>query len=213
MNLSTEFRRLREMDWRELDIKEAGSWPLPLQALCCLLVLGGILWGMHVYLAAPKAERLASAEREEEQLVRDFRSKAAQAANLPAMREQVEVLERRLDGLLAMLPSSVEIPSLIDNISETAIDNQLSIESIRLDTPVAREFYTEQPFDIRVSGDYHRIASFLAGVAGLPRIVTQHDFGLTPEGSDGRLQLSMLARTYSYTAESAEGAQNGEKTP
>jgi type IV pilus assembly protein PilO len=98
-----------------------------------------------------------------------------------------------------MLPTGAEIPSLIDNISETAIDNQLSIDFIRLQGPVSREYYIEQPFDIQVQGDYHRVAAFLAGVAGLPRIVTQHDFTLSPEGGSGqRLRLSLLARTYSY---------------
>ncbi|QJQ95074.1 MULTISPECIES: type 4a pilus biogenesis protein PilO [Halomonadaceae] len=197
MNVSGEWRRLRELDWRELDIKEAGGWPWSLQLACCLLAAGLAFAGMHWYLAAPKAGELAIAERQERELLSDYRSKAAQAANLPTMREQAEELDNRLQFLLKMLPTGAEIPSLIDNISETAIDNQLTIDVIRLRTPVEREFYIEQPFDIQVQGDYHRIAAFLAGVAGLPRIVTQHDFTLAPAGP-GQLRLSMLASTYSY---------------
>lgn len=198
MNLSTEVRRLREMDWGELDIKESGGWPFLLQVICCVLVLGLTLAGMYWYLAAPKVEELEQAQREEQRLLRDYRSKSAQAANLPALREQVEELDQRLSGLVAMLPGGPEIPSLIDDISETALDNQLSIDFIRLRSPALQEFYTERPFDIRVNGDYHRIASFIAGVADLPRIVTQHDFSLEPVEGGNRLQLSMLARTYSY---------------
>lgn len=200
MSLKGELRRLRELDWRELDIKEAGSWPWSLQLICCLLVLGLTFAGMHWYLAAPKAEALDRVRVEERQLLRDYQSKASQAANLPVMREQMADLEARMETLREMLPSGAEIPSLIDSISETAIDNQLIIDFIRLRSQVPQEHYIEQPFDIQVQGDYHRIASFLAGVAGLPRIVTQHDFTLAPvEGGSGqRLRLSMLARTYSY---------------
>ncbi|MDI5890196.1 type 4a pilus biogenesis protein PilO [Halomonas rhizosphaerae] len=198
MNLSTEVRRLRDMDWGELDIKESGGWPFLLQLICCVLVLGLTLAGMYWYLAAPKVEELEQAQREEQRLLRDYRSKSAQAANLPALREQVEELDERLAGLVAMLPGGPEIPSLIDDISETALDNQLSIDFIRLRSPSLQEFYTERPFDIRVNGDYHRIASFIAGVADLPRIVTQHDFSLAPVDDGNRLQLSMLAKTYSY---------------
>ncbi|PAU75985.1 type IV pilus inner membrane component PilO [Halomonas salipaludis] len=204
MSLAGEWRRLRELEWRELDIKESGSWPWSLQLVCCLLTLGLTFAGMHWYLAAPKAEELAAAQRQEQSLLRDYQSKAMQAANLPAMRAQSDELEERLDALLGMLPSDAEIPSLIDNISETAIDNQLSIDFIRLRTPEQREFYVEQPFDIQVQGDYHRIAAFLAGVAGLPRIVTQHDFSLEPVEGDGQLRLSMLARTYSYRSDVEE---------
>lgn len=205
MNMSGELRRLRELDWRELDIKEAGGWPWSLQLICCLLMLGLTFLGMHWYLAAPKAEAFADAEREERELMRDYRSKAAQAASLPAMRDRVTELEARMSTLREMLPTDAEIPSLIDNISETAIDNQLVIDFIRLRSPVAQEFYIEQPFDIQVQGDYHRIAYFLAGVAGLPRLVTQHDFTLEPVDGQEQLRLSMLAQTYRYRPSGDKG--------
>ena len=32
----------------------------------------------------------------------------------------------------------------------------------------------------------------------MPRIVTLHDLTLLPEGGEGQLRLSMLAKTYSY---------------
>ncbi len=207
MSLKAEMRRLRDLDWRELDIKEAGGWPWSLQLICCLLLLGLTFAGMHWYLASPAREELDLVRAEEASLLRDYRSKAAQAANLEAMREQMGELEARMSELREMLPTGAEVPALIDNISETAIDNQLVIDYIRLRGSEAREHYIEQPFDIQVQGDYHRIASFLAGVAGLSRIVTLHDMTLTPEGDSGqRLRLSMLARTYSYRQDE-EGAQ------
>ncbi len=127
------------------------------------------------------------------------------------MEEQVATLNARLESLLEMLPSGAEIPALIDDISKTALDNQLSIEAIRLREPVPKEHYIERPFDIRVRGEYHRIGAFLAGVAALPRIVTLHDFSLSPVDDGERLELSMLARTYSY-APSAK-ASDEEASP
>ncbi|MCE8037944.1 type 4a pilus biogenesis protein PilO [Halomonas daqingensis] len=207
MSLQAEFRRLRELDWRELDLKESGTWPLLLQWLCCLLVLGLTFAATHWYLAGPKADELQRAEAEEARLLADYRNRAAQAAQLPEMLEQMARLETRMGELMAMLPSGAEIPSLIDSISESALDHHLSIDFIRLRSTVERDFYIERPFDIQVEGEYHHIAGFLAGVAALPRIVTLHDFVLAPvEGSD-RLRLSMLARTYSYRPQGGEGAR------
>ncbi|GHE22299.1 type 4a pilus biogenesis protein PilO [Halomonas urumqiensis] len=199
MSAKGELRRLRELEWRELDIKEAGSWPWSLQFICCVLLLCLTFAGMHWYLAAPAAEELEQVRAEESRLLRDYRSKAAQAANLEVMRSEMENLESRMRTLQQMLPTGAEIPALIDDISGTAIDNQLAIDFIRLRAPVEREHYVERPFDIQVQGDYHRLAAFLAGVAGLPRIVTLHDMTLAPEGDNGQnLRLSLLARTYSY---------------
>lgn len=198
MNLSTEIRRLRELDWRELDIKEAGVWPWSLQLLLCLLVLSVTFFAMHWYLATPAKELLEQARGEEEQLIRDYRIKTAQAANLEALREQLAILEARMESLREMLPTGAEVPSLLDSISEAAIDHQLSIDFLRLRTQEEREHYTERPFDIQVRGDYHRIGAFLADVANMPRIVTLHDLSLVPEGEGQQLRLTMLARTYSY---------------
>lgn len=198
MNLQAEIRRLRELDWRELDLKEAGRWPLLLQWLCCLLVLVLTIVATHWYLAEPKAEELRLAEAEESRLLRDYRSRAAQAARLPDMLEQMAQLETRMVELMAMLPSGAEIPSLIDSISESALEHHLTIDFIRLRGVVERDFYIERPFDIQVEGEYHHIAGFLASVAALPRIVTLHDFVLAPVEEGEQLRLSLLARTYSY---------------
>ncbi|MBF7053767.1 type 4a pilus biogenesis protein PilO [Halomonas sp. KAO] len=207
MNLNAEMRRLRELDWRELDIKEAGVWPWSLQLLLCLLMLGVTLFAMHWYLAAPAKERLEQLKAEEPQLIRAYRNKAALASRLDPLREQVEALEARMEALREMLPSGAEIPALLDNITETALDNQLAIDYIRLRGTAAREHYVEQPFDIQVRGDYHRIAAFLAGVAGLPRIVTLHDMTLAPEEGDGQnLRLTLVARTYSYRQDVESGS-------
>ncbi|KAA0012090.1 type 4a pilus biogenesis protein PilO [Billgrantia pellis] len=205
MNLQAEWRRLRELDWRELDVKESGTWPVLLQWVCCLLVLGLTFAGTHFYLAGPRAEALQQAEAEESRLLLDYRNRAAQAARLPDMLEQMTKLEARMSELMAMLPSGAEIPSLIDSISESAIDHQLSIDFIRLRSTIERDFYIERPFDLQVEGEYHHIAGFLASVAALPRIVTLHDFVLAPVEGGDRLRLSMLARTYSYRPQAEEG--------
>ncbi|MCG7601428.1 type 4a pilus biogenesis protein PilO [Halomonas sp. McH1-25] len=203
MSLSAELRRLRDLDWRELNLREAGGWPVSLQVISCLLVLAAVFWLVQWFVVAPQADSLERAQAQESELLDQYEAKAYQAANLPTMREQMGELEARMAELLQMLPTGAEVPTLIDNISDTALENQLIIDFIRLRTPVPQAFYTEQPFDIQVRGDYHRIAAFLSGVAGLPRIVTLHDFTLTPLDEAGTLQLSMLARTYSHREEAA----------
>lgn len=198
MSLNAEMRRLRELDWRELDIKEAGVWPWSLQLLLCLMLLGVTFFAMHWYLAGPARQELQQIQSQEAQLIRDYRGKAAQVANLEMMREQMGILEERMDTLREMLPTGAEVPSLLDSISEAAIDHQLSIDFLRLRSQVEEEHYTERPFDIQVRGDYHRISAFVADVASMPRIVTLHDLTLVPEEGGQQLRLSMLARTYSY---------------
>ncbi|MFL6533267.1 MAG: type 4a pilus biogenesis protein PilO, partial [Pseudomonas sp.] len=47
---------------------------------------------------------------------------------------------------------------------------------------------------------YHDLATFVSGVAGLPRIVTLHDFEIAPvePGAGAKLRMSIQAKTYRY---------------
>jgi type IV pilus assembly protein PilO len=193
-----EWQRLREVDIQALDIKEAGSWPLLLKALCLLLALSLSVAAMYWFVIGERRDALASQARQETRLLEEYRGKAAEAAYLPQMEAKLEEINAQMERLRKMLPTSVEIPSLLDSISDAAVNNQLNIENIRLRSAVTQAHYVEHPFDIQVQGEYHQIAQFVADMAALSRIVTQHDFTLEPvEGRGNMLRLSMLARTYS----------------
>lgn len=198
-----EIKRLRELDVADLDLKEAGDWPLLLKGLCCALVLVGVFFAAQWLLATPREQALEQLKSREQTLLSQYGTRSFQAANLPLLREQMNALDARMAELVSMLPTDAEVPALLDDISETARANRLGIDFIRLAPPVAHDFYIEQPFNIQVAGDYHRIAAFVSGVAGLSRIVTLHDFTLTPRAAargqpSDELTLSMVARTYRY---------------
>jgi len=197
VSLKTEFMRLREVDWRELDIKEAGSWPLALQLLCYFFVFALSLSVVYFYYVSPAKESLVVARDLEEKLIAEYRAKAAKVANLEVMNEQMGVLEVHIEELREMLPTGAEVPSFLDSISEAAIENKLEIDYLRLRSSQALEHYIERPFDIQVRGGYHQIANFLADVASMPRIVTMHELVMAPDDEDV-LVLSLLAKTYSY---------------
>ena len=51
-------------------------------------------------------------------------------------------------------------------------------------------------------GSYHDLGAFISGMAGLPRIVTLHDFEiLIDTEATPMLQMSILAKTYRYREE------------
>ena len=207
MNMRAELERLRGLDWRELDLREAGDWPLLLQGLCSLLMLALTFVGISWYLAMPRLAELHKSQAEEQQLLADYRHRVIQTIRLPEMREYLDRLEAQLAGLVQRFPSGAEIPALIDNISSSALDHRLTINFIRLGTAVAHDFYDERPFELQVEGGYHDIAGFLATITALPRIVTLHDFTLTPVEGNGELRLALLARTYSYRSQRDGGGQ------
>ncbi|MDH3995146.1 MAG: type 4a pilus biogenesis protein PilO, partial [Gammaproteobacteria bacterium] len=60
-------------------------------------------------------------------------------------------------------------------------------------------FYVELPISIVASGSYHDLGAFISGMAGLPRIVTLHDFNISLKGNNANnLQMKIIAKTYRY---------------
>ena len=91
------------------------------------------------------------------------------------------------------------MPGLLEDITNKGLLNGLEIASIQLQKEAAREFYVELPIAISASGSYHDLGAFISGMAGLPRIVTLHDFVITAKDDDANnLGMSIVAKTYRY---------------
>lgn len=189
-------------DLNNLDVNDIGRWPVAIKVIALVLAFAVLLGlGYYVYLT-PKLAELQKAEKREIQLRKTYEDKYFQSANLEALKQQRKEMIASFDALLQQLPKDTEVPGLIDDITRTALNNGLKIESIDLSPERAREFYIELPISISVSGSFHNLGSFVSGVANLPRIVTLHDFSITPRGDPSNLAMSITARTYRYLDES-----------
>lgn len=201
MAFKDSMEQLQNFDLADLDVNNIGSWPGAVKGIVMVLVFALVVGlGYYLYLT-DKQTTLERAERQETELRADFEEKSFKAANLEAYRAQMAEMETTFESLLRQLPSDTEVPGLIEDITRTALDNELRIESIDLQDEVRTEFYVELPIQIVVEGNYHKIGSFVSGVANLSRIVTLHDFSIEPQQSPLNLKMSILAKTYRYLEE------------
>jgi len=205
MSLSDSLESLRQLDLNDLDFNNVGSWPAAVKFIAgALLLVVVVALGYNFHLKDLRVQ-LEGKQAEEISLKEQFSSKAFQAANLDAYKEQMQEMEVSFGALLKQLPSDTEVPGLLEDITRTGLGSGLEFEEIKLLPEVAQQFYIELPIQITVVGAYHDLASFVSGVASLPRIVTLHDFNLVPESSTGasKLRMSILAKTYRYNDKGA----------
>lgn len=200
MSFSDSLESLRKIDLADLDVNNLGSWPIAVKVITCVLVLILVLvLGYNFHLKDLELQ-LDSKRAEEETLKQQFATKAFQAANLEAYKEQMKEMETSFGALLRQLPSDTEVPGLLEDITRTGLGSGLEFEEIKLLPEVTQQFYIELPIQISVVGGYHDLATFVSGVASLPRIVTLHDFEIKPASQDSssKLRMSILAKTYRY---------------
>jgi type IV pilus assembly protein PilO len=199
MAFEDTMRSLREFDINSLDFDNVGSWPLPIKLLIWVVLLVIVLAAGYYYHIEALQIELAKVEAQEVELKKDFEKKAFQAANLDAYRQQMVEMEESFGALVSQLPSDTEVPGLLEDITNKGLLNGLEIASIDLQKETAKEFYVELPISISASGSYHDLGAFISGMAGLPRIVTLHDFRITLTGDDANhLQMNIIAKTYRY---------------
>ena len=192
-------RALNDLDIGDLSLDNIGVWPGPIKVLLCLILLTAVVVGGYYYHIEGLQLELAKVEAEEVRLRDDFEKKAFQAANLDAYRRQMVEMEESFGALVSQLPSDTEEPGLLEDITNKGLLNGLEIASIDLQAEQSREFYVELPIAIVASGSYHDLGAFISGMAGLPRIVTLHDFNISvPGGNANKLSMSITAKTYRY---------------
>lgn len=204
MAFEDTMRSLREFDVNDLDLENVGSWPFPVKLFIWAAILGGVLALGYYYHIEDLQLQLTNEENREEQLKKEFEKKAFQAANLDAYRKQLAEMEETFGALVSQLPSDTEVPGLLEDITNKGLLNGLAISTIDLQPERAKEFYVELPISIVASGSYHDLGAFVSGLAGLPRIVTLHNFNISaPGGNANHLQMSITAKTYRYRDEEA----------
>ena len=200
---------LSEIDLSSLDledVKRIGSAPLPVKigliaVLCIALAAAGY------FLDTTKQKQALKKIVSEEQSLRTvFSTKQAKAANLEAYKQQLEEMRTSFGTLLRQLPNETEIETLLTDISQTGISAGLEIDYFKPEGLLPKEFYSEYPIKLKVTGHYHEFAEFISGVAALPRIVTVQDIAIAPSDPKGGIKLTMelTAITYQYLDENSE---------
>ena len=200
MKPSEWLESLRDIDFNDLDTNNIGSWPAAVKVIAGALLMVLVLALGYNFFISDMENQLDLKREEETTLKEQFASKARLSANLELYTQQMKEMENTFGVLLRQLPSDTEVPGLLEDITRTGLGSGLEFEEIKLLPEVTQQFYIELPIQITVTGAYHDLATFVSGVAGLPRIVTLHDFELAPADKEGgpKLRMSILAKTYRY---------------
>ncbi|TQV72654.1 pilus assembly protein PilP [Exilibacterium tricleocarpae] len=191
-------QQLQDFDLSEIDWDRVGIWPTPIKVIACLLASTAIIVAGYFFFVKDLNLQLESARAKEQNLRSSFETKAFEASNLESYRAQMVEMEASFGALVAQLPSDTEVPGLLEDIDEKGNESGLNILTIDLQAENVREFYVELPIKIEVEGGYHDLGAFVSGIAGMPRIVTLHDYDISQASEGNILAMNILAKTYRY---------------
>lgn len=187
-----DFNKLKEIN--DLDFEQVAVWPFEVKTVVVLFVIILSLVGGYYGLVKSKLPLLETAQNKEADLKLTFQAKYRIAVNLKAYEEQLTNLQNDFSSMLKSLPTSNETPGLLDDITLVGTSAGLTFRLLNWQREIPKEFYSELPIEMEVTGGYHDFGQFASEIAGLPRIVTVHDFEVTQE--ENTLKLQVQAKTY-----------------
>jgi len=187
-------------DFRRLNFREVGKWPLaPKIIVLTLVVLFIVALGAY-FDWKDQWDVLQAAQDQELKLKDQFKEKKAKAINYDLYVQQLAEVEQSFGALVKQLPNKSEIDALLTDINQAGLGRGLQFNLFR-PAPQERmaDFYAELPISIEITGNYHDIGAFASDIAALPRIVTLNDLAIT--NNKGTLTMDAVAKTFRYLDE------------
>jgi Tfp pilus assembly protein PilO len=138
-------------------------------------------YGFFDRVYTPREEALAVLETRLESLnTVNTRSRAIARGGEGDVDQQLALYRQQLELAEGLIPSTEELPNLLDAISAEATRTGVNLTLIQPVGATEETYYTRRVYDMAVVGEYHQIGEFLTRVASLPRIITPTNLVLAP---------------------------------
>src|SRR5579863_6282280 len=137
------------------------------------LIGGAVLLTGALYFTVFKTEREANAASEQK-LATKLRENAELESYRPKLADmdrQVASLKQQLEIEQHIVPDQKEVDGFIKMLDAEALKAGIEIRRYTAMPVVAKEFYTEVPFELELDGPYYSMLSFFNQVGKLERIV------------------------------------------
>jgi type IV pilus assembly protein PilO len=102
----------------------------------------------------------------------------ATARRLPEFQAQVTELERRLEGLKAVLPEEKDVAEILRRVQGLATQSNLSIQRFTPQPQKQQAMYAELPYKLQAEGTYHDLGRFLDRISKFHRIINVSEISI-----------------------------------
>jgi len=208
-------------DFRNLNPKDVGAWPIAPRVAVLLGLLATILLAGWWFVWNDQLEVLGTRQQDELKLRDEYVAKKTQAVNLDLYTQQLSEIDRSFGALLKQLPNKSEVESLLVEINQSGMGRGLQFELFKPGQEVSKDFYAELPINVRLTGNYHDFGAFAGDIGTLSRIVTLNNISISanPQAKDGSLVMDAVTKTFRYLDDeelaakkkAAQAAKGGKK--
>ncbi|MHB8215684.1 MAG: type IV pilus inner membrane component PilO [Candidatus Sulfotelmatobacter sp.] len=161
------------------------------------VILGGALVTGALYFTVFKSqsEKNAAAEHAVQEKVKENNELESYRPKLKDMERQLANLKQQLEIERRIVPDEKQVDTFIETMDGEAQKAGVELRRYSAKPVVAKEYYTEVPFDLELDGPYYSMLNFFDRVGKLERIVNVSGLlvATTKNASDAKVK-----HTYQY---------------
>jgi len=154
-----------------------------------------VLVAFFYFIYRPNNQKLQQLTARRDSLQIEVQKAEAARARLPELQAKIARLEIEWEKAKEMLPKEKEIPSLIQQISNSGAKAGASFILFKPSGPQPRQNYQEIPVQIKVACGYHQLGRFLSNIGNLARIVNVPTVKIKA-GDERSIEAELQAITY-----------------
>jgi len=150
-------------------------------------------FGMYFTVIKEKDQKIAVKRKEYKELETKMSKTIAVVKRKKEAARKLEIVSAKWNQAKKMLPTEASISNLLNELTEESSKNEVKIKHLKPLGRSSKEKYDEIRIEMQVHGGYHNIASFLADLNNMERIVNIRDLKLTPVSGSGEEEIVLSA--------------------
>lgn len=159
----------------------------------------------YVQFWRPNAKQTVQLGNQIDTLRAEVQEMQAVAVNLPELREEMSLLDSRLDVLSHILPEEFETAELLRGLGTIAAQSNLDLRDLAILDLVPYEFYAESPIELKLVGSFHDLARFFDRVGKFSRIINIDEVDIKANAADtGTVTAKVTAMTFIFLEDATD---------
>jgi len=172
-------------------------------AILCLVIFSLFFFAYY----KPKNKEFKNLRVERIKIEQDVIKSLAKKLELDKIEAELKNLDNTLTDLESIIPQKKEISEILRRIQQFAFDSQLNIRKFAPQGEISKEFFSEWPIKIEMTGTYHKLGIFFDQLSRFSRIFTIDNFSiksLSSQSPVATISASCTAKTYIFHEEVQE---------
>lgn len=165
-------------------------------------IVAVIIFGMFfLFYYRPKNNELENIRSERITTENEVEKLKQKKKELQEIEKELITMNIKLNQLETIIPQKEEIDIILRRIQELAYDSRINIREFIPKPLIDKEYFSEKPINMKISGSYHNLATFFNQLANFARLFNIENFKITAlrDQSDlSTISATSTAKTYIF---------------